>query len=390
MPLTKRARRWLLMLSVLALLLVVGAWWVDRQLEPERLTATVLDSAGKSLNLELHFEGPAEYALRPEPRLLIPNFSARTPDGKIFLSARLAEISLPWSTITGDEPVITRIELEGMALDVPGLRSWLASRPKQPFKLPTLTKGLRIVNGAVSDSGYSIRHLDLELPRLKTGEPAKLNGKGVFSQGETSLAFQLSLDAMTPGPESNFSLQATGELEPAATGAKPPVPAVADTSPPAPATGKFDLNASGHYAATDAGFTLHVPTLKFDAASPLPSVSGQAKFVFADRTQLDFDGVLVRWPKSWPALPQPLDQNTDQLPVRISYLGRPDLGDPISLTVSREPTVLTAALRIDEVRQWLDASAGSPLPPLNGSLRTPTMVFDGIELQGVEIEVSEH
>jgi hypothetical protein len=88
-------------------------------------------------------------------------------------------------------------------------------------------------------------------------------------------------------------------------------------------------------------------------------------------------------------LPQPLAADTDKLPVVIAYLGKSDLSDPMSLTVTREPTTLQASLRIPAMRQWLAAPNGSPLPPLNGSLRTPSLVFDGIELQGVELEVSD-
>ncbi len=207
MPASRSGRRWLVVLSVLALLLAIAGWWINRQLEPQRLTATVLGQAGKSLQLDLRFEGVPEYALKPEPRLLIPNFSARSTDGRQFLFARRAEISLPWSTITGDEPVITRIELEQMVLDLPGARHWLAMRPKEPFKLPTLTKGLRITDGTVTDEGYAISKLALELPHLKTGEPAEISARGTFTQETTILNFDAALGAATAGLDSQFTLQ---------------------------------------------------------------------------------------------------------------------------------------------------------------------------------------
>jgi hypothetical protein len=95
------------------------------------------------------------------------------------------------------------------------------------------------------------------------------------------------------------------------------------------------------------------------------------------------------WPEAWPTLPQPLSANTENLPVLVAYLGNSELSDTISLTVTREPTALQAFVRIPEMRQWIAAPDGSPLPPLNGTLRTPSLVFDGIELQGVEIEVGD-
>ena len=136
---TRRRKRWLLTLAALALVAVVGGWWINRQLEPERLAATVLRKAGSALQLDLQFKGRPDYALKPEPRLMLPDFSARGADGKVFLSARRAEVSRPWSTLTGGEPVITRSELQQPVLNLPGLRRWLATRPKMPFELPTLS-----------------------------------------------------------------------------------------------------------------------------------------------------------------------------------------------------------------------------------------------------------
>jgi hypothetical protein len=88
---------------------------------------------------------------------VLPGFSAAALDGKVFLSAKRAEVSLPWSTITGNEPVITRVELDAPVLDLPGLQRWLASRPPSPFKLPTLEKGVAVSGGVVNGDGWSLR-----------------------------------------------------------------------------------------------------------------------------------------------------------------------------------------------------------------------------------------
>ena len=371
MTTARRSRRWLVTLSVLLVALVLGAWWINRQLQPDRLTATVLRKAGTSLGLELRFKGQPEYALKPEPRLLIPNFSVSGPDGKVFLFAKRAEISLPWSTITGNEPVITRIELEQPVLDLPGLRRWMASRPKIPFELPTLSKGLRVINGSITDRGYAISQLALELPRLKTGERAQLAAEGKFAQGQTLATFKLDLDAATAGLQSDFTVQGNGELQ------QSPEPL------------KFQLQASGHYASTDTAFTVDAPVLKLRGTSPLPDIAGKGQLKLAEKMQWTFDGTLLDWPKAWPALPQPLVANTANLPVALSYLGKPDLSDPLALVVAREPTMLQASLRIAQLRQWLALPGGSPLPPINATLRTPSLVFGGVQLQGVEVEISD-
>ena len=75
------------------------------------------------------------------------------------------------------------------------------------------------------------------------------------------------------------------------------------------------------------------------------------------------------------------------MPVELSYLGEKDLSEAMSLKVERGDTALDARLRIAEVIDWVDAAPGSPLPPMVGTLKTPKLVFDGVELEGVEIEV---
>ncbi|MBW8367168.1 MAG: hypothetical protein K0M70_04835, partial [Arenimonas sp.] len=95
-------RRWPWMLAVFALLLVAGAWWVNRQLEPNRLTATVLGRLGTSLGLELSIDGTPEYALRPEPRLVLPNLVVRQPGGAAPRQhAPRPQVSVPGATLTG-------------------------------------------------------------------------------------------------------------------------------------------------------------------------------------------------------------------------------------------------------------------------------------------------
>jgi hypothetical protein len=195
--------------------------------------------------------------------------------------------------------------------------------------------------------------------------------QGRFKQDQTVIDFKLAFDATTPGLESDFTLGGSGGLQ------QSPKPL------------HFAVQTTGHYASTDAAFSLQARTLKFDGAAPLPRIAGKGELMLAQQLQWRFDGVLVDWPKGWPALPDPLAANTRQLPVQLSYLGKPDLSDPLSLLVTREPTVLQATLRIAEVRAWLARTDASPIPPINGTLRTPTLKFDGVELQGVEVEVSD-
>lgn len=376
----RRRRRGLLLVAVV-LVLALGGWWINRQLEPSRLTATVLRKAGAALQLQLKFSGQPEYAFKPEPRLLLPNFSASGADGKIFLSARRAQISLPWSTITGGEAVITRIQLEQPVLNLPGLRRWMATLPKKPFELPTLSKGIEVIDGAVLDESFSVRGLALELPHLKTGDPAAVTAKGQLALSSGTTAFELHAQASTAGLDSNLTLNITAKLPTVA----PPVGAASAAIPDR----NLKLELIAHYNYLQPNFSLAASSLSLQADDPLPSFTGSAKLNLASQLSLQFDGALTRWPGTWPALPPNVAKAGEKLPVHIDYRGKRDFSDPLSLVMAREPTVFQATVRIPELRQWLAAEDASLIPPLNGKLRTPKLAFDGVELQGVEIELSD-
>lgn len=373
-----RRRRWPWLLGALALLLAIGAIFVNAQLEPHRLAATVLGKAGEALQLRLSFRGTPEYAFRPEPRLVLPGFSAAARDGEVFLSARRAEISLPWSTLTGDAPVITRIELDAPVVSLPGLQRWLASRPPTPFKLPTILHGVAVREGTLRAESWSLRALSLELPHLQAGDPAQVHAKGVYAAGKTVLPFDLDATAATPGLDSPLELKLQLQLasEPAADGKRP-------------APNPIGISLDGRYAWRDPLFTLEVGKLAVVARSPLPSFEGKGKLESAQLLHLDFDAVLSRWPEAWPKLPASLAGGGEKLPVHIAYEGKRDFSDWLQLSAARDGIEIQASLRVAELQRWLAADSASPLPPLQGRLKAPSLLLDGVELEGVEVELSD-
>jgi hypothetical protein len=364
-----RRRRWPVVLGVLALAGLVLAWWVDRQLEPTRLAATVLERAGQSLQLRFAFNGTPEYALKPEPRLLLPGLSVAGPDGAPFLSAKRAEISLPWATITGGEPVITRLQLEQPVVRIAVLQRWLASRPATPFRLPTLTRGLQMHDATLIGNGFIVDRLMLELPHLRAGEPADLAAKARYTQGSTRLDANMQLHLDTPGLVSAYTLGLAGVLQ------RQPKPLA------------FKVDSRGRFASTDALLSVDADTFAMSGDSPLPRIAGKATLRSATDMRVSFDGVLRDWPAVWPALPEPLRSQASDLPVHLAYAGRKDFTDPLTLRVDKAPTTLDATLRLPELRAWLSATDASPLPPIAGTLRTPVLVFDGMKLEGVEARV---
>ena len=370
MALSRRAPRWLVVLGVLVVLGLVLAWWINRQLEPNHLAATVLDRAGKSLQLRFGFSGTPEYALRPEPRLILPGLTVAGLQGAPFLTAKRAEISLPWNTITGGEAVITRLQLDSPMLRIDGLQRWIASRPEQPFKLPTLTNGAAVRGGTILGNGFAVRALTLDLPRLKQGEAADISGSGRYEQGTTQLDAKVHVALTSAGLASAYTLEASGSLE----------------NKPRPLA--FKLDAAGRYATGDTLRTLDADRLELQGDSPFPHIAGKAALRADSRLQFGFDGLLREWPAVWPSLPEPLRSQTRDLPVHLAYLGRKDLSDAMSLHVAKGQTTLDAALQVAALRDWVAATPSSPLPPMAGTLHTPVLEFDGVKFEGVEATIT--
>ena len=104
---------------------------------------------------------------------------------------------------------------------------------------------------------------------------------------------------------------------------------------------------------------------------------------------LELDAVLSHWPETWPSLPKGLASTTDNLPVSLRYRGKRDFSDPLALVAKRDATELSATLRFTEFQDWMAGSPASPLPPLQGTLKTPALDFDGVTLEGVEVEISQ-
>ncbi len=372
MSLSKRARRiWIFLIS-LGLILGIGAWWVNLQLEPTKLTNTVLGKIGEELNLKFQFEGQPSYAMKPEPRLVLPNLQVINPaDNKVFLSAKRVEISLPWSTILGDTPHITRIEADDPVLNFPGLQAWQATRPVTPFEVPTFTSGLEINNGLWLDNGYSIKNIQLELPHLEDQQPVEAEVSGLFVQDKTKISFNGPLTIAKAGLNSGFTLDSKGELD---FGDKP-LP--------------YQIKTVGDFASLEKSFDIKSKTLSLVGESPLPNLQAVLNLSFGETLKLDSNGVIAEWPKDWPTLPAPLNQQTKNIPYQLSYAGKSDFSDAIALKLDIEKNKFSSSLKIVELQAWVDRTDGSPLPPLQGQFEIPNMQFDGVTLEGVSIEITQ-
>ena len=119
-------------------------------------------------------------------------------------------------------------------------------------------------------------------------------------------------------------------------------------------------------------------------------VGVRAAIALGRRLVLRLQGDIAAWPEAWPALPPPLSASATQLSFALDYADRTDFSGPATLQVKRDDTALDARFRLPDVLAWLDADAGgSPLPPLQGHLRTPRIDIAGARLEGVDIEFDD-
>lgn len=411
-PPTRRRRRWLrrlLVLGILLLLLSLLATWL---LQPKQLVPLILDRAGKSLGLEITADGNAEARLRGEPQLIVRRLVAREPGAKkTILRAERVLLALPWSTLRngGKDAVIKRIELDAPVLDVPALQAWLAKRPpSEETKIPTLTDGLRIVDGRIDNDDWRIEGVTLALPSLHAQKPVEARVQGRYVDASTAIPFDLAVALTKPANDAGVAVFGPltierGDWRLAAT---------IQFSGPLHQRGNelavvpTKLGVSARYESGDTrlpfSLGLHGP-LRFDQTtwvlapvgvalrgeSPMPDFDAHGALALGRRLVIELDGALPQWPDAWPALPAPVSNSTSPLPFALRYTGQPDLSDIAGLQVKRDGTAFDGRFRLYDVLGWIDQSGGSPLPPLDGHLRSPELDISGATLEGVEITLDD-
>ncbi|KGQ18545.1 AsmA family protein [Lysobacter dokdonensis DS-58] len=404
-----RARRWLLAIAAVALLLALALWFVSR---PQRVASLVMSQLGSALGLEITARGVSEYTLAGGPRLVLRDVEARAHGAsRPLLHADRVDVSVPWSTVRtrGADLAIKRIELDTPVLDVPMLQAWLASRPpSEESKMPTLSDGLRVRDGRVVGAGWSIDAIALDVPRVMPGKPVEAQTSGRYVARDTRVPFELALKMTQPANDAGLGAHGTITLE--QPGRR--MPATVRVSGPL----HFDdhgvriapLRASiaARYTQKDVdlpfAFALNGP-LRYEGGavslSPaglalrgkglVPNFDGRAAFAYTDKAMLHLAGTLATWPDAWPALPPPIGQSTSPLPVVLDYAGPFDFSDVARLQLTRDATRLDARFALPAVLSWIDAAQSSPLPPLSGRLTTPTLDIGGAVLEGVDVRMHD-
>ena len=394
--------------SVLAVLVAVLAWLM----QPPRATGFLLARIGDALGLRIVATGAVDYRLRGTPQLLLHGVVAQRPgDATPLLRAERVFVSLPWSTIRarGDDLTVQRVELDAPVLDVPALQRWLATRPPGETRIPTLRDGLHVVRGRIVNDDWSVDGIEVALPSLSPTTPVATHLRGRYLDPPTRIPFDFDIALSKPANGAGIAaiggmtIEGEGWTLPARVRLSGPLHLGDDEIRMAPA--KIGISARYVSGASDMPFVLGAfGPLLFDEAvwsldpaalilrgeGAIPHADARGALALGRRLVLRLDGDIAAWPEAWPALPPPLSASTSALPFALGYTGRVNFSDLASLRVRRDDTALDARFHLPAVLDWIDAGAGgSPLPPLQGTLRTPRIDIAGAKLEGVEIELDD-
>lgn len=393
---------------MLAILAVAGSYL----LQPERASALLLDRVGNALGLRITASGQASYRLRGTPQLVLRNVVAQRPgDASALLRAERVFISLPWSTVRarGADLTMQRVELDAPILDMPALQRWQATRLPGETRIPTLTNGLRIVRGRIVNDDWQIDGIGLDLPALAPGKPLSAHLQGRYFDPPTTRPFDLNVTLTEPA--NNAGLVAIGNVTLGGSGWK--LPARIHLSGPvhsgdegfsispvkvglsaryvsANSSLPFVLGAFGPLRFAEGVWALHPAALILQGHGVIPDANAKGALALGRRLVLRLRGVIRAWPEAWPTLPPPLAAAPSPMPFTLDYVGRVDFSEVTSLMLRRGDTTFEARFRLPVVMDWINSGlGGSPLPPLQGHLKTPRLEIAGATLEGVEVEFED-
>ena len=412
-PARRRSRRWLLALLLIGALLLVLLFGMRAALQPARVSALLLRQAGNALGLQITASGMSEYRLRGTPQLVLRDVTAREPGAETpVLRAERILVALPWSTIRsrGQSLVIRRIELDAPVLNLPAYLAWQARRPTaEETRIPTLSDGLGIVRGRIQHHTWAIEDVSLALPSLAPDKPLQARSSGRFNDGANRVAFDLAIALSAPSRRAQLRAHGPLDIERkdwrmrGALHLAGPMTFVDGAFVIAPASTGYvaryladdvdlplRLGAHGPFAYRNGVASYGFAALQLRGEGLIPQADARGALAMGERLALHLQGALAKWPQAWPALPPPLGASDSPLPFALDYLGRSDLSAPLQLHMRRKQTVFDARLRLPQMLAWIDQNAqGSPIPPLQGQLRTPELEIAGARLHDVQLQIDD-
>lgn len=339
-----RRKRWPIVLAALAATLLLALWLGSRLLQPQRVTGFLIAAIERASGLQVSVSQPADYAFRPTPRLRLSGVRVSTANAAPPLfEIGLLDVSLPWDTLLGGAPVIRALHIERASVDVAGLSEWLSQRPPGTGnEWPVLEDGLQIRDSRLIGAGWSAQVQTLDVPHFALEQPLALSLRASIRRDPGDAA----------GTPTDWPLTLRVDALPRHLGS---------------------------------GIALDLRALQMDAASPLPSLQASGAVAFGDRVALNLDGALADWPAGWP--PLPLAASTSSLTFQLKATGSGAADLDLTASLQRDGTRIEVQLLPAQLRAWLDAEPGTPLPPLRGELESDQLEIDGTHLEGVHIRV---
>lgn len=399
----------MLALGVVLVLFVLGLQWL---LRPANLTQLVLEQAGQALGLDITASGLGEYRLRGNPQLVVRGVDVRQRGAATpVLQADRILLSVPWSTLQsrGRDLRITHVELDRPVLDLQALAQWQASRPPSAeARIPTLTDGLEINDGQIRQRNWSIVAIHAAMPVLAADRPVRARIRARFEDDASQVPFDLALAMTAPadgagiaaiGPlavvregwqlDGNLDLRARLAMSGDGMALNPATLGYAGQwrgdGPPLP----LQLGMHGPFAFKDGIWRYGWQHLRLRGGDTVPAIDARGAFALGPRLVLRLQGAIREWPEGWPALPAPLHASRSPLPFKLDYAGSSTLADITTLHLQRDATTFDGRLRLPEVLDWIGNASASPLPPLEGRLHSPWLEIGGLQMEGVQIEISE-
>ena len=406
----RRRARWLAWLVASLVVLAIIAGVIAFLSRPPRATRLLLGAVGNALGLQISAQG-GDYRLRGTPMLDVRGLVAREPGAaQPLLRADRIVLSLPWSTIRsrGGDLTIDRIELERPIVGVAALQHWLAQRPPGPTRIPVLIRGVRIRDGRAIADGWRIDAIALDLPTLAPRRPVAATVSGRYRSDSLQAPFALNVALTSPVNDTAIGIAGRIELE-RADWRLPTNVVVSGKMHPASNDWQLQharLQASARYESQDTQvpFALGIAgTLRQAKGSVqlspvaiaargnglVPRLDASGIAAFSEALEIRLAGALADWPSAWPSLPSPLDQSNAALPVRLDYLGTPDLSGLATLRLSRDDVRFDGRFHPTGIASWFAADASNPLPPLDGHLVAPRLDIAGASLTGVDMTIDD-
>ena len=338
-------RRWVVLLA-LAGLGLAGFLGLRSLLQPERISAFLLQKVETATGLTITLQQPADIGWWPDLHVELMGVEVRMPGAaQPILRVAQVDLALPWAALRSGENIHLRgLRLVRPDLDVPALLDLFGNTadngPPAPLQLPTLDAPLQVREGRIAGDGWTIEELVLNLPALHDGVPTRLDAQGALALESARHQFALQL-AATPSSD-GVALQLS--------------PLTLDLV--------LDRLPSWH-----------------------PHLDGNLRWQRSGLLQLDLRSQIETWPADWPELPLPPTDAPTPTQLVLRYDGDAALHGTVVFAVMRGEDGARGTFTLNDAIEWLGDDHASPLPPLDGSIEIPRLHLDGIEATGVRLRM---